>query len=150
MLLLVKSREVFFNTFWACLLATLILNISYVAFPSFYPRAIFEVNTLSEALVEWTRQIDAANNTFPSGHVAFSWLLCLGIMKSSIVQKHEYIGRVYFLWAIGISLSTLVLKQHYIIDVVSGILLALACFYLAKPITTLHVKLVTSDARANT
>jgi len=146
MILLVRTRQIFLNTFWACLLAAVILNISYVTFPSFYPRIGFEVNTLSEALVEWTRQIDAANNTFPSGHVAYAWLLCLGMWNSLVAQKNGFVRRVYLLWAIGISLSTLVLKQHYIVDVISGILLAYACFYLAKPITTLHTRLVTNKA----
>jgi len=148
MMLLVHSRQLFYNTFWAAMIATIILNVSYVAFPSFYPREVFEVATLSEAIVEWTRQIDASNNTFPSGHVTFSWLLCLGMWNSITAVKHSYLRRLYLLWAIGVSLSTLVLKQHYIVDVVSGALLAAACFYLAKPITSLYMKLVTSDADA--
>jgi membrane-associated phospholipid phosphatase len=36
------------------------------------------------------------------------------------------------LWAIGISLSTLTLKQHFIIDVVAGMAVAGVSFYLAK------------------
>ena len=142
MMLLVRSRPVFLNTFWACLVAALVLNISYVVFPSFYPRIDFEVTNISEAIVEWTRQIDGANNTFPSGHVTFAWLLFLGAVKSITARKLPSLKRLYLLWAIGVSLSTLVLKQHYIIDVVSGISLAYASFYLAKPITRLHLKLV--------
>ena len=142
MMLLVKSKELFFNTFWACLVAAMILNISYVAFPSFYPRIDFEVTGLSEALVEWTRQIDGANNTFPSGHVTFAWLLFLGAAKSMAAKRLPALRRLYLLWAIGICLSTLVLKQHYIVDVISGISLACLSFYLAKPITRLHLKLV--------
>jgi len=141
MMLMVKTREVFLNTFWAAIMVTIILNISYVFFPSFYPRMDFEVNTLSEAILAWTRQIDASNNTFPSGHVSFAWLLCMGIWNSILSREFSYIKWIYFLWAIAISLSTLVLKQHYIIDVVSGIILASLCFYLAKPVVRLHGKL---------
>jgi membrane-associated phospholipid phosphatase len=142
MILLVRTREVFLNTFWAAIITTVILNISYVLLPSFYPRMDFEINTISEAVLAWTRQIDASNNTFPSGHVSFAWLLCMGVWNSLLSRQFAYIKWVYFLWAIAISLSTLVLKQHYIIDVLSGIILASLCFYLAKPAARLHGRLI--------
>ncbi len=146
MILAVKNREVFLSIFWSCLLAAIVLNISYMCFPSYYPRQDFEVNTLSEALLYMTRQIDGANNTFPSGHVAFSWLLAMGMWATKLAERYSYVKFVYLLWAIGISLSTLVLKQHYIVDVVSGILLALLCYYMAKPLTCTHMKLFKAGA----
>lgn len=147
MILLVKTKEVFLNTFWAAMLATVILNISYLFFPSFYPRVDFDVASLSDALLVWTRQIDGAHNTFPSGHVSFAWLLCIGIWNTIMARDFAYIKWVYFLWALGVSLSTLVLKQHYIVDVVSGIVLALLCYKLAKPLVALHLKTAKDDAR---
>jgi membrane-associated phospholipid phosphatase len=43
------------------------------------------------------------------------------------------VGKLYYgLWAFGISISTLTLKQHYIIDVVGGFLLAFMCYFGAK------------------
>ncbi len=145
MLLLVKTRHLFLNIFWACLVAALVLNVSYVAFPSFYPRADFPVTNIHEALVEWTRQIDGSNNTFPSGHVTFAWLMFIGAFQSMIARKTPGLRSLYLLWAIGISLSTLVLKQHYIVDVISGISLAFAAYYISKPIVRLHMRLVTND-----
>ena len=65
MVLLVKTKRIFFTTFWSCILATLVLNSMYLLFPSFYPREEFQINTISELLVDLTRQIDGANNTFP-------------------------------------------------------------------------------------
>ena len=132
MLSLVRTKKLFLTTFWSCMLAGLILNISYICFPSFYPREPFEINTISEAFLHMTRQIDASNNTFPSGHVTFAWIMFLGASSSNLAKRVVGIRRLYLLWAIGITMSTLVLKQHYIVDVISGITLAVACFYAAR------------------
>ena len=149
MIFLVKSRVLFMNTFWACIIAAVVLNISYVFLPSFYPRIPFDINSLSDALLYWTRQIDGANNTFPSGHVTYAWLLYLGASRCQFVTQNPPLSRIYLLWAIGISLSTLVLKQHYIVDVFSGITLAYASFYLAKPLAIKYEKLLIEEGLIN-
>ncbi len=131
MMSLVQTRTVFFATFWACVVATVVLNISYLCFPSFYPRLDFEVETVSEAMLWLTRQVDGSNNTFPSGHVTFAWIMFLGACKTELARKVEGIKALYLLWAIGIALSTLTLKQHYLVDVASGIVLAFVSFYVS-------------------
>jgi membrane-associated phospholipid phosphatase len=54
------------------------------------------------------------------------------ISLSARVLKTTWIKYVYFIWAGLISISTLVLKQHYILDVFAGMILAATCFYLAR------------------
>ena len=129
---LVRTRHVFFTMICACLAATVVLNIFYIYLPSFYPRIEFEVATISEYLVELTRAIDKANNTFPSGHVTFAWLIFYAASFSQLAGKYKIIKFTYLIWASMISFATLALKQHYIVDVVSGIFLATLCFYTAS------------------
>ena len=132
MVWLVKDRSLFFNMFWASVVATVVLNISYAFLPSFYPRAEFAVDGLSESLLYLTRELDGANNTFPSSHVTFSWLISLVAVNSQTVRSVRGFGSLFLLWAIGVSMSTLVLKQHYIVDVAAGIALSFAAFYGVK------------------
>jgi membrane-associated phospholipid phosphatase len=129
---LVKGRHLFFTMIWACIAATIVLNLFYIYLPSFYPRTEFEVATISEYLVELTRAIDKANNTFPSGHVTFAWLVFYAAYFSQLAGKYRIVKLAYLVWATMISLATLTLKQHYIVDVVSGIFLATLCFYSAN------------------
>tara|TARA_R110002074_G_scaffold112241_2_gene240356 strand:- start:105 stop:752 length:648 start_codon:yes stop_codon:yes gene_type:complete len=143
MLSLVQTKTVFFTTFWACAIATVVLNVSYLCFPSFYPRSEFEVETVSEAVLWLTRKIDGSHNTFPSGHVTFAWIMFLGACRTELATKVEGIKSLYLLWAIGLALSTLTLKQHYLVDVLSGIVLALTSFYISS-------LLIRSGARAKT
>ena len=132
---LIKRKDLFLSSIVAFLLATAVLFFFYIFFPSFYPRDAFVDNsTISGVLVEATRRIDGAQNTFPSSHVTFSWLITFFISISACAKKNKWIYKGYFIWAILISLSTLTLKQHFIVDVVSGIILALLCYLLSKKI----------------
>jgi len=83
-------------------------------------------------MVYLTYQVDGSSNTFPSGHVAFAWIMFLGAAHSEAAKRIQGLQALYLLWAIGISLSTLTLKQHYIVDVFSGIFLALISFYISR------------------
>lgn len=135
LIFMLKKKELFFSAIFSLLIATIILSIFYIFFPSFYPRDNFVDNsTFSGFLVEITRKIDGAQNTFPSSHVTFSWLMVFFIGLSACAKKNKWIYIGYFIWALLISISTLTIKQHYIIDVFSGIGLALLCYYFSKAI----------------
>lgn len=129
MVLLVKSKRLFFNTFWACLATTFIIHMVWISFPSFYPRPELISEGLSEVLVQFSYDIDNSSNTFPSGHVAFAWIMFLGVRRSQKAKEVQGLARLYLLWAIGVSLSTLAIKMHYVVDVAGGIAVASFCFY---------------------
>ena len=122
-----QRRDVFFKTVIALTLCMAVLTVFHVIFPSFYPRQEIEPTSyfsISVWLVEITRQFDAASNTFPSGHVAFSWILYFCVRDSEYAKRKKSLPSTYLLWAVLISMSTLFLKQHYIFDVIAGIILA--------------------------
>ena len=132
------------------LVAGTILCLFYVFFPSFYPREDWvDTSTVSGMVVEFTRMIDGANNTFPSGHVTFAWMLAFFVSISSVGKKYLSLRVAYIVWASLISVSTLTLKQHYLFDVVSGILLAGIIFYVFKrsPLFRETDQLVIIDAK---
>ena len=116
----------------AFVLATMALNISYILLPSFYPRESFMITDVSTWLLDITRQVDGSNNTFPSGHVALSWLLFWSAIHTKYMST-KHLSKLYFgLWAVAMSVSTLTLKQHYIVDVLGGFILALLCYFGAR------------------
>ena len=141
-IILIKRKDCFFSSYIACLLAAGSLLIFYFLFPAYYPRGgLIEEVTISEWLVNWTRMIDDANNTFPSSHVTFSWIMFLSVVNCDIAKKYSSLNIFYVCWAILVSISTLLLKQHFIIDVGSGIILASICYHIAKKISnSLYVR----------
>ena len=128
-IVLIQRKDVFLSMITALIVAGLTMSVFYVVFPSFYPREPIGDYSLSAALVEMTRMVDGPSNTFPSGHVTFSWILVFFVSLSEQARKFRW---AYLLWAVLITTSTLVLKQHFIVDAISGILLASVCYYFAK------------------
>jgi len=130
--ILIEKRPVFFTAIISIIFASVIMLLFYTFFPAFYPRDGYTEASLSGFLVEITRSIDGSSNTFPSGHVTFAWLLVFFIGLSNFAQKYKWVQIAYILWALLISISTLVLKQHFIVDVFSGMTLATLCYFLGK------------------
>ena len=129
-----EKREVFFNTILALSISAIVLTLCHVLLPSFYPRQEIDASSVSLWLVEVTRSFDAACNTFPSGHVTFAWILYFCICDAECIKRTKWLRLTYLLWAILIALSTLVLKQHYVFDVVAGLALAWLSVTIAKKI----------------
>lgn len=71
--------------------------------------------------------MDKSYNHFPSLHVAWTWLT----VYASQVPGKARIGLAVL--AVGISLSTLFVKQHYVADVLYGYALAWLAWRLAGP-----------------
>ena len=130
--LMIEKKNVFFSAMFSVFIASVIMIAFYVFLPAFYPRDGYTEASLSGMVVEFTRTIDGANNTFPSAHVTFSWLLAFFAGISAYAKKNKWIKPAYLLWAFLISVSTVTLKQHFIVDVFSGIVLAVACYAFAK------------------
>jgi membrane-associated phospholipid phosphatase len=65
------------------------------------------------------RRVDSPANCFPSFHVGSVYLSCF-LLSNEGRRKFRF----FLVWATAISLSTLTLKQHYLVDVVSGFGLA--------------------------
>tara|TARA_R100000008_G_scaffold86470_1_gene79737 strand:- start:777 stop:1415 length:639 start_codon:yes stop_codon:yes gene_type:complete len=129
--LLFKKRNVFLGLIFAIISSGAIMCLFYVLFPSFYPReAIADTSTTSGWLVNLTHAIDGPHNTFPSGHVTFAWLLVFFVSLSEYIRKNPLMKYAYIVWATLVSISTLTLKQHFIVDVFSGMMLAALIYYL--------------------
>lgn len=94
-------------------------------------------NSLAEKVLhlEYVSDFHPGANKFPSMHVAFAWLVYLVIRGQKLSRPTE--GVVFFL-ALMISLSTLFVKQHILLDVFGGIIWALLSWKIA---TALYPKL---------
>ncbi len=80
-------------------------------------------NGLFTGLVKMSYYFDAPGfNNFPSLHVALSLLASLIIFEHD--KKHLWVWILF----IGITLSTMLIKQHYFIDAVAGALLGIIGF----------------------
>ncbi len=107
-------------------LSLLTAYATYLLFPVYFERPRLEVSSLHTWLLSLEYR-DKPYNHFPSLHVTLSWLA---------VHASQVSPKVRFGLAIlvtGVSVSTLFVKQHYIVDVAYGFALAWIAWWLAAP-----------------
>lgn len=69
-------------------------------------------------------QADTSTNIFPSVHVFNSIVIHVSVMKSEHFKNRRFVRMVSFVLAFSICMSTVVLKQHSVVDVMGSILMA--------------------------
>jgi membrane-associated phospholipid phosphatase len=106
----------------ADLLGKLICGIIYIEFPTTNVRPDVTTMGIFTDMLKFLYNIDAANNLFPSIHCLVSWYCFAGIRGCKLIPRwYQYFS---LFMAIMICISTLVTKQHVIIDVFGGVMLA--------------------------
>ncbi len=119
-----------FHRFNRTLLSIIFANISafivYLTFPIAFPRPELG-QSLSERILylEYAGDFYPGANKLPSLHVTFAWLVYFACRKQRLSKAGD---AIVLLTAILITLSTLFVKQHIILDVVAGILWAFAAW----------------------
>lgn len=77
----------------------------------------------SDRLLGWLYATDRPINLFPSMHVALAYLFAYGTG-----QERPRWKKFMMLWATLIALSTLFTHQHYVVDVLGGIIVAMGAW----------------------
>jgi membrane-associated phospholipid phosphatase len=105
------------------LLGTAVSYVVYLVFPTFVTRPeITSTDALSRALMI-LYQTDRAYNAAPSGHALYTVLSFLYLAR----WKPKY-RLIWIAVAILILVSTLLTRQHYVLDLASGIALAILAY----------------------
>tara|TARA_Y100000310_G_scaffold150201_3_gene149644 strand:+ start:18832 stop:19485 length:654 start_codon:yes stop_codon:yes gene_type:complete len=120
---LTQNKQLLYTVISSFLAVMVVNSLFHIIAPSFYPRPELIPQTLSEEFLMWTYNIDGANNTFPSTHVSYAFLMMLTAADTQKAKLYPILKYCFILWAVMITISTLLLKQHYIADVVSALIL---------------------------
>jgi len=75
-------------------------------------------------IVSWIYAADTNTNVFPSIHVFNSVGAYIAIVNSQVIRKGHWIKYVSFILTVLICMSTVFLKQHSILDVLGGLVIA--------------------------
>ena len=111
------DTRAFRRTGLAFTLTLAVAYATYLLFPVYLERPVLEVGSLATYLLSLEYH-DPSYNHFPSLHVAISWLVYLACRDAVRLRG------VFLVLVIGISISTVFVKQHYAVDVLAGALLA--------------------------
>ena len=116
--------------FTADFIAKGVCFVFFVGLPTTMARPAVQGLNVWESLVRALYILDAPVNLFPSIHCLNSWL-CWASARDIPAFSRGY--KAFALCAaVAVCISTLTLRQHVLLDVAGGILLAEVCWRLAK------------------
>lgn len=125
-----QEREQVYRFFTADIISRCVCLIIFLAYPTTNTRPVIEGNGIWDLLAGWLYSIDAADNLFPSIHCLVSWFCFIAIRKN---EKIPLWYRVFScIMAVAVFVSTLTTKQHVLVDVAGGVLLAELCYWLGR------------------
>ena len=114
------SRELCYRFAIGNICAKIICLFFFLLFPTTLTRPEISGTDLCSRLVQLIYTIDAPVNLFPSIHCLESW----ACIRAAFLLKNS--NRIYkivtILMSLGVFASTLLIKQHVIVDVFGGIL----------------------------
>ena len=120
----VQQEDLIRRTVWAYITVWTIAYVGFLLYPTVAPRSD---TVVGEGFAVWGLRslygADPPYNCFPSIHVAHSFVSALACYR-----VHRTLGVVALICASLVAISTLLTKQHYVADLIAGILLALAAY----------------------
>jgi len=124
----IKARPGEFEAYAISVLMVAIISyLVYLIFPTFVARPAISSTDIFSKMLEFIYSSDRAYNTNPSGHTFYAVLsfLYLGRWK----PHSRLIGLVV---TVLILASTLLTRQHYILDIVCGLALAILAYAVGR------------------
>jgi len=114
----------------ACLLANLSAFVVYMALPVAFPRPVLGDSWAERVIAfEYAIDFEPGANNLPSMHVTLSWLAAFACARQG---RSPLLVALLATLAALISVSTVLVKQHLVWDVVAGLGWAPASWLLAK------------------
>ncbi len=122
--LFIRQKDFFRLFSFAYITVMCICYLVYFFFPVSIERPTLSVTSFSTWVLEMVYRADRPWNCFPSMHVAMSLLAAL-----TILEVHRIRGLLTLLLTLWIAYSTILIKQHYVLDVVAALALTFAIHF---------------------
>lgn len=111
-------------------ISRIICLIFFILFPTTNIRPEIIGNNITDNIMRFIYIVDPATNLFPSIHCLVSWLSYIGIRgRKNIPWWYRGFSCIF---SIMVFASTQFTKQHYIVDVILGVIIAELCLYIGK------------------
>lgn len=125
-----QEKEEVSQFFSADFLSRIVCLACFLLFPTTNTRPYVEPVGFWNQVMLFVYSVDAADNLFPSIHCLVSWLCYAGVRgKRSVPVWYQ---RASCVMAVLVCVSTVTTKQHVLVDVAGGVLLAEACLWIGR------------------
>jgi membrane-associated phospholipid phosphatase len=130
--LLIQSRERFRESAIGFVLMNLIAFPIYLLYPVRSPRPSLRPDSVTTWLLALEYRLDTPVNCMPSFHVGVAWLFFY-VCRTG---RRRALDAALLALALGITVSTLFVKQHWAVDLPAGWLLAFVSLLAARALVT--------------
>ncbi len=125
-----QSKESCYQLVTSDLLSKIICSLCFVIFPTAIVRPEVTNTGFCESVTKLIFFLDTPVNLFPSMHCIMSWFC---FRSSRLVNSPTFSYSAFQLILSSLVFaSTVLVKQHFFIDIVFGILVAEICWYITK------------------
>lgn len=125
-----SKKETGYKYCSAIMIGSLIGFIIFITYPTAIPdRPILDSNTLINRFINFIYYFDTPTNAFPSFHCFCSTITIFAIYEITKNKKYTINNCVF---SILVYASTLFTKQHLLVDIPAGIILAIFSIYVTK------------------
>jgi len=124
------DRALYWRTVIIYNISIMICNAIFILFNTYVPRPEIEATDWATMLIQFVYTNDAPLNCFPSIHCLTSYLLF--IMINRHLNWHMAWRAAASIWLWLIIASTVFIKQHSIIDIAGGIIVAEGVYQLVR------------------
>ncbi len=121
------DRKNYFRLLFSIILGNLICHVIYYFYPTTVPRPDVIGNDIFSYLVRLTYASDNPFNCFPSVHVLNALLASMYLFSYAKKAGVKYLSVIAF---VLITLSTLFVKQHYVLDAVASSIIGVSMYVL--------------------
>ncbi|MFM1795432.1 MAG: hypothetical protein RLZZ340_109 [Actinomycetota bacterium] len=128
--LALRSGLVFRAYTLSIFVAQMILNVLYLLVPATVVRPTIETNDIFSILLrDLVWQLDEPLNTFPSNHVTLS---VIAIFALASLKLGRWWVLPLQLWLGVVCISTLLVYQHVVLDLIAGVVIGAAVYLLTQ------------------
>ena len=124
------SRELCYNVIVADMVSECICLVFFIACPTIMYRPKISGTGIWNTLTSIIYSFDSPVNLFPSIHCLKSWFCFRGAMLSS--KPARWYRIVTLIFSLLVFASTVLVKQHVVLDIIGGILTAEAGLFLSR------------------
>jgi len=121
-----RNTTTFYKTCLAIVVGQTICTIWFFILPSTFPRPLDSGYGLTGEALRWFWVLDPPNNTFPSKHVCIMTLCAMGLWSDDNNRLKWISSLMWF----GVLISVHTAKQHYLVDAVAGVGVALISYWI--------------------
>lgn len=118
------DKKIFVRFLKSFILMTAIADVFFVLIPvsmPLPPMSSVDQGTATYALLDYILTVDTRSNCFPSLHCAHAFLITFWAWKSELFPY--YLKILMLLMTLAVVIATLLVKQHWFIDIVGAFLL---------------------------